>query len=1128
MADYNLGTAHGTIKIDADTAGADKAGQALEDIGKKGASTGEQLSGVGTKVGLAGAAIAGGLGLAVKTAADFEQGLSNIKAVSGATTDQMDKIHDKALQIGKDTAFGATEAASAMEELAKAGLSIDDILGGAADATVALAAAGGVDMPTAATIASNAMNQFGLTAKDMGNTVNLIAGAANASAIDVTDFGMSMSQVGAVANLAGLSFGDTAVAIAELGNAGIKGSDAGTSLKTMLSNLQPTTKTAADAMKQLGIITADGSNKFYDAQGNVKSLGEIQQVLQDSTKDLTAGQKQMALQTIFGSDAIRAAAVMADQGAAGFDKMNASMSKVSAADVAATRMDNLNGAVEQFKGGVETAAITIGEQLIPLLKSLTAGLGSVFDWFNSLSPGTQSLITGFLAAAAATLTVGAAILKAVSVISKMKTAFAALNLVMKANPILAVISVIVLLVTMFITAYATSETFRDKVNAAFQAVGKVVGVVVDAIIAAWNWVKDAFSAVGDWISTNVPKVFNTVKDFLAKWGPAILAVLAPFIGIPLLIHQHWDEIVAFFKGIPGAIMSALGSLGGWLAGLFTSAWNGILTGLHTAWDATMSFLAGLPNMLAQGLGWLVGTVARLAVDGFMGLLNGAVTAWNATYAFVTSLPGKIVEGLAALAGMLIAAAITAWNGFTSGLTTAWNATITWLASVPGMIRDGLIALTTFLIQVAIDAWNGFTSGLSTAWSATLSWLQSVPGLVLGALQALGTMLLTAATTAWNSFQTGITTAFTATLAWFQALPGVILGTLGDVGSWLLTAGGDIIQGLWNGIQAAWGGIISWLSGLWQSFIDGFKSAFGISSPSTLFLQFGQWILEGLLNGLQAMVGSITSFFAGFIQNILGAFAAAGTWLLDKGKALLQGLLNGITSMVGSVISGLQGLIQSAIGAFAAAGSWLVSKGSELIRGFISGITSMLANVGGAAQNIISAAKGAFSGAASWLVGVGADMIRGLIGGIGSMASAAANAAKGVAQKALGAVTSFLNIGSPSKLMRDEVGKWIPPGIAVGIEANADEAINAARALAANVAGSMTMTPGGASAFWDASGIGAMSIPPSPEVSSYAASQGEPAQGPVTNIETNIYNPVAEKASDSEARRLRTLSALGAF
>lgn len=346
------------------------------------------LSSLGAKIGSAGsalatafggAAIAGiaalGTGLAASTAAaaGFESRMSAVKAVSGATADEMSQLSTLALDLGAKTSFSASEAAQGIEELVKAGVSIGDVMGGAASASLSLAAAGAISVGEAAEIAANAMNQFNLKGTDLEQVANVIAGAANASAIDVNDFKFSLAAVGAVANTVGFDFEETAVAIALLGQAGIKGSDAGTSLKTMFLNLQPTTKEQIGLFRQLGLLTEDGANKFFDATGRVKSMAEVSGTLQDALKGQTQQQKLATLETIFGSDAIRAAAVFANEGAEGFREMAQSMGKVTAEAVAAERLNNLKGDLEQLSGALETAGIKIGTAFLPGLRSIVQG-----------------------------------------------------------------------------------------------------------------------------------------------------------------------------------------------------------------------------------------------------------------------------------------------------------------------------------------------------------------------------------------------------------------------------------------------------------------------------------------------------------------------------------------------------------------------------------------------------------------------------------------------------------------------------------------------------------------------------------------------------------------------------------
>lgn len=351
--------------------GADTAGAALKGLG---------VVAIGT-----GAALGGAFAIVSGNAAEFGKTMSGVQAVSGATGEEMKALSALALQLGKDTSFTATESGKAIEDLLKGGVGAEDILAGAARATLDLATAGGVAPAQAAEHMADAMNIFGLTGEQASRAANLIAGAANASSQDVNDFNLALKQVGAVARISGQDFDSTATAISVMAQAGIKGSDAGTSLKTMLLNLQPTTKAATAMFQELGILTADGANKFVDAQGKFKSMGEIAEILRTHTMHLTEAQRLQALETMFGTDAIRAASIMATAGAAGFETMAGAMGKVTAEAVGLARLDNLSGDVEKLKGSFETASIMIGSMFDPVLRSATQALTGM------LNAGIESL-----------------------------------------------------------------------------------------------------------------------------------------------------------------------------------------------------------------------------------------------------------------------------------------------------------------------------------------------------------------------------------------------------------------------------------------------------------------------------------------------------------------------------------------------------------------------------------------------------------------------------------------------------------------------------------------------------------------------------------------------------------------
>lgn len=306
----------------------------------------------------------------VEQAADYEQSLNIFASVSGATGDQMVQVAAKARDLGKDISLpgiSASDAALAMVELAKAGLSVNDAMD-ASKGVLSLAKAGQMDTAAAAEVAANALNAFGLKGTDATRVADLLAAAANASSADVKDLAYSLQMSGAGAAAMKIPVQDLTAMIGEMANNGIKGSDAGTSLKTMFINLIPQSKSASDAMKKLGL-------DFYDAQGHFVGTREAIKQLQDGTKNLTDEQKANAIQTIFGTDASRAANILIKEGTDGYDKMAAAVNKQgAAAQLAAAQNSGFKGALDNVKSTIETIAIDVGMQMIPTLTALARSL----------------------------------------------------------------------------------------------------------------------------------------------------------------------------------------------------------------------------------------------------------------------------------------------------------------------------------------------------------------------------------------------------------------------------------------------------------------------------------------------------------------------------------------------------------------------------------------------------------------------------------------------------------------------------------------------------------------------------------------------------------------------------------
>jgi TP901 family phage tail tape measure protein len=354
------------------------------ELAKLGKESPEKFRRVTDAAGTMGLALLGAFALAVKGAADFDKQMSEVGAVSGASGAELGRLRDAALEAGKATQYSATEAAKAEAELAKAGLNTSQILGGALAGSLALAAAGDLDLAEAADTTAKVLNVFHLQGSQASHVADLLAAAANKSATDVHAMGESIKMGGLAAYAAGLSVEETAGTLALFADNALVGSDAGTSLKTAIMMLQNPTVKASSAMDELGI-------NVYDAKGNFIGMAALAGVLQKQLGGLTQQQRNQALATIFGADGMRAANVLYQAGA---DKVREYTNEVNdqgaAADVAAKKTDNLAGDVERLKGSLETMMIESGSGANGGLRKLVQMLGSMVDSFGSLPAPVQS------------------------------------------------------------------------------------------------------------------------------------------------------------------------------------------------------------------------------------------------------------------------------------------------------------------------------------------------------------------------------------------------------------------------------------------------------------------------------------------------------------------------------------------------------------------------------------------------------------------------------------------------------------------------------------------------------------------------------------------------------------------
>jgi TP901 family phage tail tape measure protein len=358
---------------------------------EKSAAKRAALNDLGSAAGKFGLAAAVGFGLAVKSAASFDHSMSAVKAVLDKTDlGKFGKLRDLAIQQGKVTKFSASEAAQGVEELAKAGVSAADILGGGLKGALSLAAAGNISVKEASEDAATALTQFGLAGSAVPHVADLLSAAANKAQGEVTDMATSLKYVGPVAHSMGVSIEETVGTIAELAHAGILGDQAGTSLRGMLTALTSPSRIASKEMQKLGI-------NVYDAQGQFVGLRGIAGQLRGSMKDLTNAERDQAFGRIFGNQQITAARVLYAGGAKAVDEWTRKVNDSgNAARTAAIKMDNFQGDLEQLRGSLETASIGAGGGAQGPLREMTQDVTALVNAYISLpgplkSAGTQLL-----------------------------------------------------------------------------------------------------------------------------------------------------------------------------------------------------------------------------------------------------------------------------------------------------------------------------------------------------------------------------------------------------------------------------------------------------------------------------------------------------------------------------------------------------------------------------------------------------------------------------------------------------------------------------------------------------------------------------------------------------------------
>lgn len=973
---------------------------------------------------------------ALQVGMNFDASMSNVYGLMSSlnlSQAQMDALRDTAREMGATTKFSASEAADAMGYMALAGWDDAQVIAGI-PGVLNLAAAANMDLAKASDIVTDTMTPFGMAAERAGEAADVFAYAQANSNTTVEGLGEAMKYAAPTADAFGMTLQDTAAAMGVLANAGIKGSQGGTTLNAMLRDMKNNAKNGAIAIgkTKVALTNADGSYRSYAA---------IIRDIDKATSSMTASQRDAALGAIFGDESLKGILATLKQEPDALDDMTAGLYACggAAADMAATMGDNLKGDLAILESGAQEMAIALSDWLVPAARGVVQGVTDLIGKFNALDDGTKNTIfrIGAMAAAAGPLLLsGGKVLTLLSGVNPLVVGLgaAAALAYTHSDALQGMVAKLGDGVTAFGAALESgagfTAAFSAGLTAAFgeEAAGKVLGAI--------DGIKTAISAVGD--------VLTTVTDAVGTFLGAL------FDGEGL--KQSWDNAAAVISGydwtalgtsILSGVTGALDAAGEWLKNIFTAGWTA-----------------------AKGVNW--GELGTSIHDGIQSILDTAGGWLKSLFE-----AGKTAAGEISWAD--IGTAI--WNGVTGVLDMAGS----FLSGLFGLGKDSAIANVDWS-AIGTAIWNGVTGVLDAAGS----WLSSLFGLGKSAAEGLpwsevGTAIQTGVGTVLDTAGSWLSAGFDAAKTYVAGIPWNEVGTaikggvetvLDTAGAWL-SAGFEAAKTAISGID--WGGVGSTISSGISGAIDGLaKLGSGIWDTITGWFGGGDEekakgdaktsggnLTTGMETGLTEGSAAVTTAATNAASSAMTA--AAQTLTAESGTTITEtwvgGMVTGIANQNPILTLGVQTLGDNAV--TTATDTLTADAGKTIANSFVGGICSAVAVAGPilnvqmqtTAGNAASKAGAALSYTQGYDIGV--NMVRGITAGVRSTSGELYSQMVQMARTAVSRTKNALRIHSPSGVFADEVGAWIPGGIGEGVLSREDDALGPLEEVRASMVDTMT-------------------------------------------------------------------------
>lgn len=918
---------------------------------------------------------------AVKLTSDFDSSMSKVSAISGATGGDLDALRQKAKDMGAQTKFSASESAQAFTYMAMAGWKTEDMLEGI-DGVMALAAADGLDLATTSDIVTDGLTAFGLSAKDAGHFADVLAQTGRNANTNVSMLGESFKYVAPVAGALGYSVEDCSIALGLMANSGIKASQGGTALRTMLTNLAKPTDQMAEAMDYLGISLQndDGSMKsLMDVMKDLRgSFGDIQMPMDEfqsqlsdiqakyESGELSESKYNEALEDLtekaYGAEgalkAKYAATLAGKTGMAGLlaivntgeDDFNNLADAIynsdgAAQEMADTMLDNLGGQLTLLKSALEGLAISIGEILMPYIRKFVEWLQNLVDKLNSLDESQKKQIVTIALVIAAIgpmlVVIGKVItgignlFTAIGSISKVasaaKTTFSALGTMIGgiSAPVVAVIAVIAVLAAAFTHLWKTNEEFRNKMT------------------AIWEGIKSKFEAFGQGIVERL----NALGFDFENFGEVVKAIWEGFCN---LLAPLFEGVFQQISNILGAALDVLMGIFDVFIGIFTGDWDKAWTGVKEIFGAVWNLIK---NTFQNYLNVMKGVLD--VVCGWFG------TTWEATW-------NKIKEFF-----------VNIWNNITNFFSNVIN-------GIKTAVSNFVTTIINFFAQLPVNIKNFITN----AYNAVVTWVSNM----IAKAREMGQNFLN------------------AVVEFFTDLPykvGYFIGnTLANIVIWVSNMVAKAKEMGTNFLNQ----VVAFFTQLPGKVLQFITSAFNnVQTWATNMVnkakEMGTNFINQVVSFFTQLPGKILQFLTSAINNVT-------TWVSNmktKATEAAQGFLNNVVNTITNLPSKIKQYLDSAINNCTTWVSQMKQKGKDAITELINGVTS------------------AASGIADKVKSIGSDIVNGVWNGIKAAKDTFVANVKSFFSGIVDGVKDALGIGSPSKVFRDEVGQWLPAGVAVGFE-----------------------------------------------------------------------------------------------